>query len=161
MIDELFIQEPIEEAYKFLGKFKLELGVVGENNSRKKKKNSSITNVELMMIHEWGSHIRKIPSRPILQYVLNNCNELINDTIDLVIDVYFKYSKIHEKEAKARILLEKLALQIESKARKTIYKGEGNFSPLKKATIKAKGSNLPLLDTGQLARSITCKVIEK
>ena len=160
MSDELFIQEPIESAYKFLNKFKLELGVVGENN-RRKKKGSSITNVELMMIHEWGSPIRKIPSRSILQYTLNNCNELVNDTIDKIIDVYFKYSRVNEREEKAKSLLDKLALQIESKARKVIYKREGSFLPLKKATIKAKGSDLPLLDTGQLVRSITCKVVEK
>lgn len=43
----------------------------------------------------------------------------------------------------------------------TFLRNSANFKPLKEATIKAKGSDKPLIDTGQLMQSVTFEVVDK
>lgn len=55
----------------------------------------------------------------------------------------------------------RLGMRMESYARKIIYSNDGRLSPNAPSTINKKGDNHPLFDTGQLARSITCQIVNE
>lgn len=144
-----------------LSKVKFVLGVIDESPKRKKSKkeikDSGITNAELLIIHEFGSPARKIPKRPILDLTISRSEEVISDTLDKCISLIVMQGKSFEE---IEIYLKQCSMKIESIARKAIYSGDAGFAKLKSSTIKQKKSDLPLFDTGQLARSIMCKYIK-
>lgn len=146
----------IDEALKQLPSYTIEIGVVSMNKKRTKVK-YGVTNAELMFIHENGSPLRNIPARPVLQMTINYANKnLLNDTIDKCIDIYLSTfdEKLVEKE------LKKMCFRMENYARKLIYNNDGRLIANAPSTIKRKGYNHPLFQTGQLARSITCQLIK-
>ena len=145
-----------KKAIMALKKYRLEVGVFSDK-SKRKKATTGVNNAELMFIHENGSPMRHIPRRPALQKTIYWAQrEVIPDTIDKFIDVYFS-TDFNEEEAVK--VLEKAALKIQNYARKLIYDNDGTFVPNAPSTIAKKGDNHPLFDTGQLARSITCRVV--
>lgn len=102
-------------------------------------------------VHEYGSITRKIPARPFLHPALRKNQN--------------KYSKILAQKATA-ILLGRFSLNqalalvgemAQADVQKYIVDHQG-FAPLKKSTIKRKGSSRPLIDTGQLRQSIRYRV---
>lgn len=138
-----------------LSKFSLEIGVF--TGKTKRKVQVGITNAELMFIHENGSPLRHIPSRPVLQMTIDWASKnLLQNTIDkcikIVLDTGANESMIEQE-------LNKLAVRIENYARKLIYSNDGRLAPNAPSTIAKKGDNHPLFNTGQLARSITCRVV--
>lgn len=141
--------------FEKLPSYDLELGVISSNTSR--KDTSGVTNAELMFIHENGSPLNNIPARPILDITINYVNkELLDKIIDKSIIAFNK--NFDENEFKKE--LEKNAIRIENISRKIIYANKGILVPNSPRVAKAKGGNHPLFDTGQLARSITCRVVE-
>lgn len=144
-------------ALEKLNKYEILIGVRSSNKNRKNK--SGVTNAELMFIHENGSPLRKIPSRPVLRLTIEKVkNSLLNKTIDKCVKGILE-KNWSEKEIDFEF--DKLCLKIESIARKMIYQNTGILAPNAESTIAKKKSNHPLFDTGQLARSITCIYIKK
>lgn len=138
-----------------LSKFSLEIGVF--TGKTKRKVRVGITNAELMFIHENGSPLRHIPSRPVLQMTIdwaskNLLQNVIDKCIKIVLDTGANESLIEQE-------LNKFAIRIENYARKLIYSNDGRLAANAASTIAKKGDNHPLFDTGQLARSITCRVV--
>ena len=144
-----------------LDKYAIEIGVIeGKENKRNKNtKNNEITNAKLMFIHENGSPIKNIPKRPVLQMTIDwaksgPINELIDKCIEGVL-----YKNWTEFNIKREIQI--LANKMEQYSREIIYKNDGRLIPNSKQTAKRKKSgNHPLFETGQLAKSITARVIE-
>lgn len=150
------IQQELKNLSKILSDYSYVLGVVNESIHKSKSKEKSITNSELLMIHELGSPIRGIPPRPILQYAIDHeqIQEILDVVLEQCIEFYFEGKDV-------TIPLKQGALRIESFIRKALYNGDHNLTPLLPSTIKSKGSDLPLIDTGQLARSIVCQLIKR
>lgn len=152
----------LQKTLDSLPKYALEIGVFSDDSSRDTPSKSylqiGVTNAELMFIHENGSPLRNLPSRPVLQMTVDYANDgLLYRTIQLGIKALLENDfKVEAFENE----LNKLALRLEKYARKIIYSNDGRLAPNSPATIKAKGDNHPLFDTGQLARSITCRVIK-
>jgi len=154
--------DDILAAINALPEYQIELGVISLNNKRKKTKTKTvrigITNAELMFIHENGSPLRSIPARPVLQMTIDYVNaNLIKATIDKCINAFIKSNfdvSSVEKE------LNKLCIKIENYARELIYSNDGRLAPNSPAVAAKKKGNHPLFDTGQLARSITCKLVK-
>lgn len=145
----------LTKSLSVLSDYRFEIGIFTSKSKRKVL--VGVTNAELMFIHENGSPLRNIPSRPVLQMTLqyasaNLLPKTVNKCIDLVLAGY------SEDDIKRE--LDKLAIQIENYARKIIYSNDGRLAPNAPSTIARKGDNHPLFDTGQLARSITCRVIK-
>ena len=152
------IGKELKEALNKIGKYVIEIGVFSQDTGRIEKVRVGVTNAELMFIHENGSPLRHIPARPVLQLTINYANrELLNKTIDRAIKAYFE-SNFDEKAYEDEF--NKLCMRMESTARKIIYKNVGILAPNAPSTIAAKGDNHPLFDTGQLARSITCRLVK-
>lgn len=135
----------------------IELGVPSNKTSRKEKVQLGVTNAELMFIHENGSPLQNIPARPVLELTLKWVNEsgLVHETLNKAVDAYLKE---YNEEAVDKIM-DRMCIKIQSYARKIIYDNDGRLVPNAPSTIAKKGDNHPLFDTGQLARSITCRAI--
>lgn len=55
--------------------------------------------------------------------------------------------------------LNKMCIRMENYAREIIYSNDGRLAPNAPSVAARKKGNHPLFDTGQLARSITCKLV--
>lgn len=142
--------------FNVISKFRLEIGVFTGKSHRKVQ--VGITNAELMFIHENGSPLRNIPARPVLQMTLDYANKnLVEPTVDKCVKIILNNGP---DEALVERELNKLAIKLENYARKIIYSNDGRLAPNAPSVAKAKGGNHPLFNTGQLARSITCRVVK-
>ena len=88
------MSQRIKNALLELSKYSFILGVVNENK-RERKKGQAITNSELLIIHEFGSPIRKIPKRPILQYAIES--EWVNKVIETALNQCVEYVLLNEE----------------------------------------------------------------
>lgn len=148
------LQKYIETYLNALEGYYFELGVFSEKAERKIQ--IGVTNAELMFIHENGSPLRSIPSRPVLQMTIDDVSESLikneyNKAVDAYIDNNFDISKFEQ-------ILKRTAIKIENHARSIIYDNDGRLIPNSESVAKRKKGNHPLFDTGQLARSITCRL---
>lgn len=144
-------------AFTNLPEYTIEIGVISLKSKRKTKVLVGITNAELMFIHEHGSPINNVPARPVLQMTIDYANKnLLDKYIDKAVDAFVK-SDGNEKAVRNEF--EKMCIIMENYAREIIYSNDGRLAPNAPSTIRKKGDNHPLFDTGQLARSITCKLI--
>ncbi len=136
--------------------YSIEIGVFDDRTKRTQTVSVGLTNAELMFIHENGSPLQNIPARPVLQMTIEYANkELLKSTIDKAMDAFLKSNfDINKLEAE----LEKMCIRMENYARQIIYSNDGRLAPNAPGVAAKKGGNHPLFDTGQLARSITCKL---
>ena len=113
-----------------------------------------------MFIHENGSPLRNIPARPVLQMTLDYANKnLVEPTVDKCVKIILDNGP---DEALVERELNKLAIKLENYARKIIYSNDGRLAPnAPSVAARKKGGNHPLFNTGQLARSITCRVVKE
>ena len=143
--------------FNVISKFRLEIGVFTGKSHRKVQ--VGITNAELMFIHENGSPLRNIPARPVLQMTLDYANKnLVEPAVDKCVKIILDNGP---DETLVERELNKLAIKLENYARKIIYSNDGRLAPNAPSVAKAKGGNHPLFNTGQLARSITCRVVKE
>lgn len=154
------------EAFSKLPSYYIEIGVIDEDSKREATESSGkkkitkvgITNAELMFIHEYGSPMNKIKERPVLQMTIDWANkELLDQTIDNAVTAFIK-SDFDQKALEKEFL--KMCRRMENYARHIIYDNDGRLEANKPSTIKRKGDNHPLFDTGQLAKSITCNLVK-
>ena len=150
---------PFKELLDSIGDYTIEIGVISKNSKRKQTSKFGISNAELMFIHENGSPLRNIPSRPVLDYTLQYANkELLTPTLDRIYVGIINHNWQQEQIEKE---LKKMCIRMQNYAQSMIRDRDPRLAPNAPATIKAKGSDLPLLDTGQLSRSITCVLTKK
>lgn len=148
--------EKESELIESLSKYSIEIGVIFEDTGRKETVSYGITNAELMQIHENGSPIKNIPARPVLDLTIMWTEQyLIKRVLDSIIEGVFEkdWGKVEiERE------LSRMCIRMENHAREIIYDNDGTLAPNSPQVAKRKKGNHPLFDTGQLARSITCKL---
>lgn len=148
--------EKESELIESLSKYSIEIGVISEDTGRKETVSYGITNAELMQIHENGSPIKNIPARPVLDLTIMWTEQhLIKKVLDSIIEGVFEkdWGKVEiERE------LSRMCIRMENHAREIIYDNDGTLAPNSPQVAKRKKGNHPLFDTGQLARSITCKL---
>lgn len=158
MATKIDVFKNLDDKIKALPKYAVEIGVISTNSKRRQTIKVGVTNAELMFIHENGSPLRGIPARPVLEMAIKWANEnLLDKSISKAIDAYIDSDfnvEAYKKE------LEKMCIRIQSYARNIIYSNDGRLVPNATSTIRRKGDNHPLFDTGQLARSITCRLVE-
>lgn len=148
--------EKESELIESLSKYSIEIGVISEDTGRKETVSYGITNAELMQIHENGSPTKNIPARPVLDLTIMWTEQhLIKRVLDIIIEGVFEknWGKVEiERE------LSRMCIRMENHAREIIYDNDGTLAPNSPQVAKRKKGNHPLFDTGQLARSITCKL---
>ena len=138
------------------------LAMAGKTNSKKKKAKlqkaalGDVTNAELLFIHTKGSPINHIPARPVLQPAI----EANKDSINHEINASIKASLAGDK-ALAQKKMMRAALAGQNAARRWFTDPRNGWAPNTPGTIKAKGSDQPLIDTGALRASIVGVVREE
>lgn len=143
---------------KTLPKYEIEVGVFSLQSKREDFAKIGITNAELMFIHENGSPARGIPSRPVLQMTIDYANStLLPNVLEKCVNAYIN-SSFDEKTVDKE--LKKLCIRMENYARDIIYLNDGRLAPNSPKVAARKKENHPLFDTGQLAKSITCRLIK-
>lgn len=139
---------------------RVEVGVRGKSaleskKGRDGKRDINVTVVDVATIHEYGSKSRGIPERSFIRSTTDEnrvkYKNLIKELGNKVID---PRSGMTAEKALA-IVGETVTADIKEKIRKGIP------PKLKRATITAKGSSTPLIDTGQLIGAIGYKVIKE
>ena len=133
----------------------IEIGVLVDGSARKVK--VGVNNAELMFIHENGSPLHNIPARPVLQMTIDwaNKSKLLENTLDKCIKLFAYKHDVKQIDAE----MDKLCIKLQNYARKIIYANDGRLAPNSPSVAKRKKGNHPLFDTGQLARSITCRAV--
>lgn len=149
--------ENISNYIDTLPQYSIDIGVISETTTRKKEK-TGLTNAELLFIHENGSPLQNIPARPVLDMTVNYTKQNLFD--GAVRKALLSYLNNNFDKEYLEKELKKLGLKMENYARELIYSNDGRLAPNSPSVIKKKGGNHPLFDTGQLARSITSRVIE-
>lgn len=120
-----------------------------------------ITMVELAAIHEFGAPKANIPERSFIRRTfIDNRGELKQMQAQLARAIITggKGVNQHTTGMTVRGAMEILGTWGAAKVKNTISQTDIP-PPLKEATIAAKGSSKPLVDTGQLLQSITYEVV--
>lgn len=150
--------ETARDNFMSINDYAIEIGVISADTNRKSKINvKDITNAELMFIHEHGSPVNNIVARPVLGYSLKWLSKTEWPKVyKRIRDGCFTQNWSKEDVKKE---LENMCIRVQNYARKIIYRSN-LLTKNKQSTIERKGSDRPLLDTGMLAKSITCRLIQ-
>lgn len=162
------LQDNIDE----LKKYRVRVGILG-SKATEVHSESDKTNVFIGMIHEFGSIDGRIPERSFLrmpvQKKLKDIKEELKKNKDKIIELV-KNQEFETIFSNIGIIIERIIQEAfessgfgewKENAYITIHGGWMRSKTGKPIHIKGKGSDKPLIDTGQLRRSITSKVIKK
>jgi hypothetical protein len=143
-----------------LSKYSISIGVMKINTVREKTEETTeieetakigLTNAELMFIHENGSPMRNIPSRPVLemtiQWAQSQIDSVLNECVEGIFDGWTR-TKLEQH-------LNRFCVRMENYARDIIMSNDGRLKANSPEVAKKKKGNHPLFDTGDLTRSIT------
>lgn len=120
------------------------IGVIGNNAGRE----GELNNAQLMAIHEFGTE--HIPERAPIRKTMAKNGEGYGTMFEKAI------KKVLEENEGADLLLDKIGVQVAGDVVGEIQSGiEPELAP---STIKRKGSDRPLIDTGALVQSISYEV---
>lgn len=148
------VSEGLRKYLASIPEYQIQIGVFSTKTKRKTTYNVGITNAELMFIHENGSPLHHLPARPVLKMTIEYGNMLIKSVMQKALKAYVEVGEQGlEKE------LNKMCIRMENYAREIIYSNDGRLAPNAPSVASRKKGNHPLFDTGQLARSITCKLV--
>ncbi len=132
-----------------LRKLKSSEVLVGIPADRAQREGETINNAGLLFIHTHGSELQNIPARPVLEPAIENNRALISTHLgEAARQMTAGFPDKAEREL-AR------AGTIGANAAKRFFTEENGWPPNAPSTIKRKGSDRPLIDTGALRRSIT------
>lgn len=101
-------------------------------------------------VHEFGTEF--IPERSYLRAGFDENQDKIQEEFEYLL------GQVLDLKLSGKAALELIGASVTTKIQK--YLVDLKIPPLKPATIKAKGSSNPLVDTGQLMNSITWKIAE-
>lgn len=128
----------------------------GERSRQAGKSAGGLTNAELGVIHEFGSATRNIPPRSFLRMPIETKGK------EIVQLLAGKETRELIKKGELLSVFTLLGIKGEEIVQRAFEtKGFGQWPPNKPATVDRKGSSAPLIDTGQLRRSITSDVVKK
>ncbi len=136
----------------FTKKYYVDVGILGENNETVE---GGITTAGYMAVHEFGSVGRKIPQRSWLRMPLQKSSKEIEKEIQPKVAQFLKDGDI-------KGLMKLLGVSCEAKIQEAFDTGGfGTWPELQPLTIRKKGSDAILIDTGAARQSITSKVGSK
>ena len=117
---------------------------------------AGVTMVELAAIHEFGAPAAGIPERSFIRRTMKNKKRAIGEVTAML-----ARKLLDQRGFTVRSALEVLGVFAATEVKKTITEGEHVPPPLAPATVAAKGSSRPLVDTGRLVGSINHEVVLK
>ena len=130
-------------------------GKNGRVYTRKERVYGGLSNANILALMEAGSPVNNIPSRVLLKAVKEKYNYKINQYFLNIMQALAAGNK-----TQADILMEELALRMQTWSQKFFVDADNGWAPNAPSTIKSKGSDKPLIDTGELRKSIRGIVVE-
>lgn len=131
-------------------------GKNGRIYTRKERVTGGLSNANILALMEAGSPVNNIPPRVLLEAVHNKYKEKINKYFEKIFA-----SLLAGNESQADMLMEELALRMQTWTQKFFTDEDNNWAPNAPSTIKAKGSARPLIDTGALRQAIRAVVMKE
>jgi hypothetical protein len=140
------------KAVRDLTKQEVLVGIPAENAGR--DDDAPINNAELGYIHEFGAPAANIPPRPFLVPGITGAESRFTPHMEAAAG-----AAIDGNEGRVSQGLNRAGIVAASAVKTKI--DEGPFAPLSEVTIERKGSDKPLLDTGQMRNAVTHVVRKK
>jgi hypothetical protein len=151
---ELAVAADLRKKLMDLAKVQALVGVTQGTATRRK---DLVTNAELMYIHSNGSPARHIPIRKVIEPAI------AADGTHQAISAELKeaaIAKFHDNDLDMLVHLRRAGIIGRNASVAWFTDPRNNWPPNKPATIKAKGSDRPLIGTGALRASITWVIRE-
>lgn len=127
---------------------------VGKGDTLKPaKEQAGLTNAQLAAIHEFGAPKAGIPERSFIRATID-----VNRSTYRAVVIPRLIKAVVEGRSSIHRAFSLLGLKVVADIKNRITTGAGVPPPLKPATIAAKGSDRPLVDTGRLLGAITYEV---
>ncbi len=145
--------QAVQKSIKELKKIDVLVGVPQEEAGREQ---NGITNAELLYIHTNGSPANNIPPRPIVDPAIQDSKEEIGTLLKEAI-----LKALEGDTDGAMAGMERAGTQGENAVKGWFTNPKNNWAENAESTKKRKGSSKPLIDTGQLRKSITHVVKKK
>ncbi len=124
---------------------RVKVGVVGAKGGEPSANDPRITVAEVAAINEFGSTVADVPARPAIGHTFREKQqEVVGYLADAARHVVLS--------GNADVALERAGAAMAAAVRDTI--AESPFDPNAEATVKKKGFDHPLVDTGQLLEAI-------
>lgn len=154
-----------------MARYVTRVGILGSKTNRMKtittrkglhragREASPQTNAEIGLLHEKGSLSLHIPRRSFLEMPLVLKSEGLMAIRNKIWAAFIAGPETKVKLKSAYVELGHMAERIVQAAFES--RGFGHWVPDSAGTIRRKGSDMPLIDTGQLRRSITSDVVSK
>jgi phage gpG-like protein len=177
------LEEIFQRANALVGGARVKVGALG----RRGRRGGGIDNVQLAIIHEFGTADGHIPERSFLRSTYEANRERYQGIMEAmalkvlrleaehaehreVLEGMHAFGKgqqmlkrLREFNAEAQKDLENqlglVGQQVVSDVKGRILEGEGIPPPNAPSTVRRKGSSRPLVDTGQLLNSLTYQVV--
>ena len=111
-----------------------------------------ITEFQIGMNHEFGVPEKNIPRRSFIRVPIENNIKEITKLIEN------NHKLVSENAMSAKVALDRIGIKAQNTIKESFRNND--WKPLKRATVKRKGSSRPLIDTGQLIGSISY-IVEK
>lgn len=125
-------------------------GILAKDGSQ--NHSEGITVFQIGMIHEFGVPEKNIPRRSFIRVPIENNIKEITKLIEN------NHKLVSENAMSAKVALDRIGIKAQNTIKESFRNND--WKPLKRATVKRKGSSRPLIDTGQLIGSISY-IVEK
>jgi len=131
------------------------VGVPEDKSNRQGK--AKVTNAALVYLHTHGSPLQGIPARPIIEPAIS-----APDNKALIARELGEAARavLSHKPGETRSRLDRAGMLGRNAAIRWFTDGRNGWAANRPSTAKRKGSDRPLIDTGQMRRSITYLVEE-
>ena len=145
----------VKDQLRQLARSQVLVGWPQESSSRP---GEAVTNAELAYIHTHGSPAKNIPARPILEPALST-----TETKRAILGELERAAEAALKGDFKKMLsfLQRAGQEAENAARAWFTDGRNAWAENKPATIARKGSDRPLIDTGELRKALTHVVVSE
>lgn len=138
----------VEGVRKMAGSRTVKVGIFGAKGGN--EDDGGVSVLELATIHEFGAPGAGIPERSFIRAGVR----ALQKTPEFAKIVGKLGASVFKGPGPRERALGILGVYASNQVKKYVTKGK-NLTPLKPATIKAKGSSRPLVDTGRMVNSIT------
>ncbi len=114
------------------------------------RKGDPINNAQLLFLHTNGSPLQNIPARPVLEPAIKANFKLIEPQLQRAAK-----QVLQRHPVEADVALQRAGTIAVNVSKRWFTDPRNGWQPNKPSTIAAKGSDRPLIDTGQLRRALT------
>ncbi len=122
--------------------------MISEMQHNQDNKDGPYSEAYKLYVHEHGSPLWQSPPRPVLEPAIDNSKEQVAELMKDTVNVALKGDNISPA-------LNQVGMQGQNIVRKWFTDPNNKWAPNAPSTIKAKGSENPLIDKGSLRKSIT------